>query len=409
MNSQERSIMFITCFGHFLSHFNMLVFPAVLLPMAERLNMDMATVMGFSFWMYLLFGLTALPWGIAADKWGVIPFMFLFYLGAGLSGISAAIFIDSPTAFTLSLAGIGFFSGIYHPVGLGWISKEFRRISIGMAYNGIFGNIGLAMGPLLTGIVNWFWGLRAVYFVLGGINLFGILLLCFSPRFKEDGEKTETENSDNSEKDESSFKAFFLLLIAMMFGGIVYQGATLILPAYFEIKNQGIFDFISSLTGIEFSENVVATTATSLIFIIGILGQYYGGVAGERFELRKSYLFFHAMVIPAAFLMAIAADLPLIITAVIYFFFLLGMQPIENTLVAKFTPKRLHSAAYGTKFIMTFGVGSFAVKLVEWIEKGFGIDAVFPSLGFISMMLVGAIFILILNTKPLKSKSGIEN
>ena len=48
----------------------MLVFPAVLLPLAEHLNSNIAFVLSLSFWMYLLFGGTALLWGMAADYWG---------------------------------------------------------------------------------------------------------------------------------------------------------------------------------------------------------------------------------------------------------------------------------------------------------------------------------------------------
>lgn len=61
MTSDERNVLVTTCMGHFLSHFNMLVFPAVVLPLATRLNLPLAEVLGISFWMHLLFGLTALP------------------------------------------------------------------------------------------------------------------------------------------------------------------------------------------------------------------------------------------------------------------------------------------------------------------------------------------------------------
>ena len=66
MTPNERNVLITTCFGHFLSHFNMLVFPAVMLPLATGLNLPLAEVLGISFWMYLLFGITALPWGLAA-------------------------------------------------------------------------------------------------------------------------------------------------------------------------------------------------------------------------------------------------------------------------------------------------------------------------------------------------------
>ena len=78
MDSRELRIMFATCYGHFMSHFNMLVFPALVLPLAGRLKMDMAYVLDISFWMYLLFGVTALPWGVIADRWGARP-LFLIY------------------------------------------------------------------------------------------------------------------------------------------------------------------------------------------------------------------------------------------------------------------------------------------------------------------------------------------
>ena len=58
-NQNDRSILIVTCYGHFMSHFNMLVFPAMALPLAEHLNMALSDVLGLSFTMYLMFGLTA--------------------------------------------------------------------------------------------------------------------------------------------------------------------------------------------------------------------------------------------------------------------------------------------------------------------------------------------------------------
>ncbi len=113
LSSRDRHILTVTCFGHFLSHFNMLTFPAVLLPLADRMNLDMAEVLGYSVWMYLMFGVTALPWGMAADRWGPSRLLKIFFFGAGISGLAAAFWIDSPVGLTLSLTGIGIFSGIF--------------------------------------------------------------------------------------------------------------------------------------------------------------------------------------------------------------------------------------------------------------------------------------------------------
>lgn len=133
--------------------------PALVLPLSQHFGLDLATTLDLGFWMYLLFGITALPWGILADKFGPRPLLALFYLGGGCSGLAAAAFVDKPFAFQLSLIGIGIFSGIYHPTGLGWIAVGIPRTAAAMAINGIFGSLGLAMGPLLAGLINWLFGI----------------------------------------------------------------------------------------------------------------------------------------------------------------------------------------------------------------------------------------------------------
>jgi len=394
MNTRESRILIATCYGHFMSHFNMLVFPAVVLPLAGRLKMDMAYILDLSFWMYCLFGITALPWGMIADRWGSKSLFLIYYIGAGCSGLAAAVWIDHPSRFSMALAMIGLFSGIYHPIGLGMISKEIKRVSLGMAYNGMFGNLGLATAPLLTGVVNWLWGPSAAYLCLGVLNLLGVGLIVVLRRIQVHQSESKSSGDENG-----LLIGFLILLVAMMLGGVVYRGATVILPAYFELKNQAIFQWLSSLAGSGLSKNLVATTSVSFIYIVGMLGQYAGGRAAERFDLRICYFVFHAITIPAAFLMALAVDLPLIFLALIYFFFLLGMQPIENTLVAKFTPKKFHHSAFGSKFVLTFGVGALSVKMIKAIETAYSIEAVFYALGLTSIILVGVIVILIYKTR----------
>jgi MFS family permease len=397
MSLHERRILVVTCFGHFMSHFNMLVFPALLLPLTGRLNLEMTSVLGLSFWMYFLFGITALPWGIAADRWGAKPFLLLFYGGAGLSGLAAALAIDSPAGLSLTLAAIGLFSGIYHPTGLGLISREIQNVSIGMGYNGIFGNLGLASAPLITGMMNWLWGPRAAYLLLAGLNLFGLLLMSLLTWSEEKQQKESSSDAKNGLWD-----AFFILLIAMMLGGVAYRGSSVVIPAYFELKNLGIFQWVSSELGGGLSKNFVATIVISSIFFIGMIGQYTGGRVANKYDTRVCYLVFHAATVPAVFLMAMVIDLPLIILTTVYFFFLLGMQPIENTLVARLTPRRFHHSAYGTKFILTFGVGALAVKMIKAIETAFDIDTVFVALGMVSLTLVGVIVLLMIRTRSSK-------
>ena len=55
MNTQERAILSATGYGHFLNHFNMLVFPALAPPLSQHFGLDLAVTLDLGFWMYLLF------------------------------------------------------------------------------------------------------------------------------------------------------------------------------------------------------------------------------------------------------------------------------------------------------------------------------------------------------------------
>lgn len=385
LDPHDRRILLNTCYGHFMSHFNMLVFPALVLPLMVRLDMSMAQVLSLSFWMYLLFGLTALFWGFLADRFGARPLLFIYFVGSGFASVAAALWLDTPLILSVALAALGFFSGIYHPAGLGLISKEMSRVSIGMGYNGMFGNLGLAMAPLLTGIMNWLWGPQAAYLCLAGLNLGGAVLMMANPISVSGAAAKERSNG------KGILGAFIILLAAMMLGGIVYRGATVILPAYFELQTPMLYQWLTGVTQGTLSHNLVATAITSFIFLIGVGGQFSGGQCADRYDPGIAYLFFFGIAGLAAFWMALAQDLLLVGLTIVFFFFLLGMQPIENTLVARFAPKRFHHSAFGAKFVLTFGVGSLAVKGVAAIETKFAIETVFICLAVVAALALGFI------------------
>ena len=396
MNANERNILTTTCFGHFMSHFNMLAFPALVLPLAGLYEMDLSQVLALSFWMYLLFGLTALPWGFLSDRFGAKPFLLLFFFGAGICGIGAAYFIDSPVIFSLFLAGIGLFSGIYHPAGLGLISQGVQRMAMAMGYNGIAGNAGLAAAPLMAGMVNYFFGIKAAFLCLGFLNLAGVLVMGLLS-IDEPPKKSATGTNDSRQL----IRGFIVLCVCMMLGGVAYRGVTVILPSYFELKDPVLLDALSRLIWLPGSRNVAATVLSSLVFVIGMLGQYVGGIVAERSEPRKAYLLFNLIGLPMAFCIAYTADISMLIVIMGYMLFLLGMQPIENTLVARFTPDKVRHSAYGAKFVLTFGVGAVAVHLVGWIKQTWSLPAVFVAMGLVSVAIVLCISLLIVSTRSI--------
>lgn len=393
MTSSERSILVVTCFGHFMSHFNMLMFPPLVLPLARQMGLELGSTLELGFWMYLLFGVTALPWGLASDRIGAKPMMMLFFLGAGICAAGAAYYIDQPAAFSLCLAGVGLFSGIYHPAGLGLIARGMERISIGMAYNGIAGNLGLAFAPLLAGLLNWLSGPATGFWALAIFNLAGLALMAVIPL-----NEPAAPVSQAAAQSEKSLRPFLFLLVPMLMGGLAYRGMSVTLPAYLELKTPGLLAALASIWPGDLSGNLLATFITSLIFLIACAAQYLGGRIGERFDPRWGYLTFHAISLPAVLTMAFVSDLALAVAALVHVFFLLGMQPMENTLVAWLSPPGFKHTAFGSKFTLTFGIGALSVKLAGMVEKAWGLEAVYLGLALVSALLIAGICMVIRET-----------
>ena len=57
--------------------------------------------------------------------------------------------------------------------------------------------------------------------------------------------------------------------------------------------------------------------------------------------------------------------------------------------------------------MLTFGVGSVAVKMMQWIDRTAGLDAAFVVLAGVSLMIVATILVLIRVSKPEIEKLGV--
>jgi hypothetical protein len=118
------------------------------------------------------------------------------------------------------------------------------------------------------------------------------------------------------------------------------------------------------------------------------------------------YFGFHAISLPALIGMAALSEMPLVVMAMVFVFFSLGMQPIENSLIAHVTPPRWRSTAYGIKFVLTFGVGSTAVWLVEWAQTEGDLSFAILSLAGVVAMLLGIIGIFLTMSSGREFRNG---
>lgn len=403
--NNETKIIFFTCVGHFFFHFYELIFPALAIPLMISLKMTLPEVLKLSFFMYLLLGLGALPWGIVSDNFGNRRSLVIFFIGTGTGAILTA-FSDSGTSIMLSLAIIGFFASIYHPAGLGLISLGTRNRGMALGINGVAGNIGLATAPFAAGLLNWLVGWQITYLLIGLFSIFWGIILYFK-NIDETPITHDNENMANTGANNNYLKYFLILCVVMTLAGLAYRANSVVLPAYLEFKASFLWKLLQSIdsTNIEGIKTMAATLLASSVYTVGIFGQLAGGKLADKYDLRWLYLIFHGLSLPFLILMGILSEQFLVVSAGFYLFFALGMQSIENSLVAKFTPNRWRSTGYGTKFILTFGVGSIAVYLVGWIRELWSLNVVYFFSGGIVILVLLCIACLIFFSRGITCKN----
>ncbi len=379
MDTNEKRILIFASMSHFFTHFYMLIFPVLVIPLSRGLNIPLDTVIGLSFLMYLLYGLAAVPWGFIADNTRprVIMSTGIILAGGGLI-LSGSISNHAALPYTLALTGLG--CGAYHPSGLALVSKGLKKRGKGLGINGIFGNLGMAAAPFAAGILNYLLGWRLTLIILGisgilaGITSFAVPFSV--PRHGDLQEGTGVEKA-------KVLKLFLVLCSVVIFSGLMYRTYTLIFPAWMEMRLSSFFAGISSLISKGGStllqaktDTLIAALITSAAYVVGMFGQFTGGRTADRVELRTAYLFFYAMAFPALILALVLKGWFTLLFAGIFIFFAMGMQPIENSLYAMLTPSRWRSVGYGIKFTLTFGIGSLSVFIVKKAEPLWGLNGI---------------------------------
>ncbi|HET6488928.1 MAG TPA: MFS transporter [Syntrophales bacterium] len=394
--TNEKKLLLFPVASHFLFHFYEIAFPALAIPLTLSLGMSLKEVLALGFPMYLMFGLCALPWGVFADH-----FSNRLALAIGFFGCAAGSFLtalsSTPEGILWSLAVVGIFSCVCHPAGMGLISHTAKNRGSALGIFSVAGTIGLIVGPFLAGILNWLAGWKVAYAVMGVVSLLWGAALIFT-----EIDETPVVHEPAAAGGAESNNAFPLGTVILFFwivalGGLVYRINIVALPAYLEFKAGFLAAALHDLLNIP---TVAATTTmaaaalTSVIYIAGIFGQIYGGKIADRHELRRLYIAFNAAILPLALLMTFLSEQSLVVAAAAYVFFALGIQPIENSLIATFTPPRWRSTGYGLAAILIFGVGALAVFLVGWVSTRWSLGTVYLfSSALLLLIVVNIVFL----------------
>ncbi len=368
MKPKETVILGITGMSHLLVHSQMLVLPTIFLVLQKQYSIGLDTLGFIATASAFMLGLGALPTGYFERKVGGRRLLLTYQIG---SAASALIIILSKSIFgiTVGLMLLGLFSSIYHPAGLTLISRRIPKLSKGMAIHGIFGSIGLALGPLLASFFTEMFSWRFAY---GTLIVTHLVLSAFTFLLIQSRKAAYEEDEVTPSSGKTNIKALVMYYGIAVLLGFAYTGFTTFIPTHFAYETRTLVGGLSDI--------MRGGLFTTLVLIAGIIGQIIGGWAGDKYD--KVHLMFWIVLIniPLFALLGVTTGLPLISFGIMLGIAHFSMQPIGNSLIANLTDSKNRGLGYGVSFFMSFGVGSLSAGLSGWVAEQYSVAMIFPVL-----------------------------
>jgi MFS family permease len=406
MSSNERRIVAYTSLAHALNHLIEISYPALLVFIAKEFGIGYLFLGAVANAAALAYGLTAPVGGFLSDRVGSKR---MLWLQLGLGGVASLLVAASTNhwflAVTLTLLGLA--SGIYHPVGLSFITRSVRSRAMATGYHGMAGNLAVAVAPAVAVAMAGIWNWRAAFVVYGAIGLLAAFLVMASRLREETPEKAAPVQDESTTppggRARNVARVMWPPLIAVLcanaLGGFIYRGAVTYLPLHLT-ENLGLHLF-----GVE--PATLAGYFATIALLFGIGGQYVGGSLGER--LRKEYLVapMALCVVPSLLLVGTSGRAWLVVGASAFAFFHFMAQPVYNALIADYTPLRLQGRIFGVAFLLGYGVGSFAATLGGYMAERGGTSGLFLSLAASQAVTIAAGAFLVISAHR-KGKADAE-
>ncbi len=368
------SIGFIN-WAHALDHYVMLILATVVIELALVYDWTYSELIALGTPSFVAFGVFSLPAGWLADRWSRRNMMALFYLGCGVSLAAAAV---SPNliALAVALTALGLFAAIYHPVGTAMLIEQATARGRSLAFNGVCGNLGVALAAGITAaLIVWF-GWRGAFLVPAIVCLLtGVLYLRLVPDERRKGGKRAT-SADVSLAPWLAATIFALFIVIALSAGLVFHIATVSLPK-----------IVDERLGSSIPLWQVGGLAT-LIFMCGAIAQLAVGRLVEKFPLHLLFTAVALLQFLGVLWSAYASGPVLLIALAAALAAIYAQVTVNDLVIARYTADAWRGRVYAVRYFLTFLVSGAAVSTIAILHGRGGFDLVLSvtavvALGFV--------------------------
>ncbi|WP_322993352.1 MFS transporter [Limnohabitans sp.] len=350
--------------AHALDHLFLLIFAAAVSTIA--LDMGLAQwqdLMPYGAGAFFMFGLGSLPAGRLGDLWGRRSMMLVFFFGIGAASILTA-FAQTPWQLAACLTLIGVFASIYHPVGIPMLLERSSNPGATIGFNGLAGNLGVAVAALLTGFLIQWQGWRAA-FVLPGLAalLCGWVFARACPK----------EVSSPAKRKGGAKVSLPAPLLARAL--VVMTAAAITSSVLFNFTTNGNGPLLAERFQGVMEDPAALGLLLALVYAVASVAQVVVGHLINRFPLKRFFMFMVMAQIPMLLLASQAQGWWLFAALIGVMVFIFGAIPFTDFMIARYVDDRLRSRVSGMRLGVSFAVSSLSVWALGPVVKAMGFSS----------------------------------
>lgn len=348
--------------AHLLTHYSLLILPTAVLAMARpggAFGSDYGPIVALATGMFVLYGVGSLPQGWLAARFGRKSMMTAFFIGTGVSLVAAG-FVASPLMLALTLAAAGLFAAIYHPIGTAML-VEAAGNSPGKAIgvNGVFGNFGVALAPVVTAFLAQQIGWRAAFVAPGLICV--VLGLAWMRVPAYDHHAHHAARPFPAIPTHLVRRAVLVLLLIAVVSGLVFNAFTIVIPKLMQERLASDPRLLPVVGVLAF-----------LVTLCGAATQFTVGRLIDRRTLRQVFLPMALLLPPALAALAFADGWAVLVLAGIAAATIFGQVTVNETMTARYISPPLRAKMYSVRFFVGFLGAALAAPLVGFLHERTG-------------------------------------
>ena len=348
--------------AHGLTHYSLLILPTAVLSIAApggAFGADYGRILELATGMFVCYGLFSLPQGWLAARIGRRALMGVFFFGAA-AALAASGLARTPMMLAAALAAAGAFVAIYHPVGTALlIEAAADRPGRAIGVNGVCGNVGVALAPVLTAFLAAQVGWRAG-FVVPAV-LLGLLGLAWLAVPHSDAAARRAQAAFPPIPRHLVRRAVIVLLLIAVASGLVFNAFTVLIPKLMQ-ERLAASPALLPLAG------AAATLAT----LCGAATQFTVGRMIDRMTLKRVFLPMALALTPSLLLLAVAPGWVAVPLAGAVAAIVFGQVTVNETMAARYISPRLRVRLYSWRFFVSFLGAAAAPPLVGFLFQRTG-------------------------------------